>query len=97
MEHEPRLLSMKYYGFLCDASVKNVHIYFKKQKAATLCIQGYVKYIMGTEMELDFYQTFNFFTDSLNLLKQLISTPVSVRAFCADYLIWLEVWYFLYF
>ncbi|KAF0475633.1 hypothetical protein F8M41_024581 [Gigaspora margarita] len=90
MECEPRILSTKYYEFHCDTSVKNVHDYFKKHKAVTWCIQNYVKYILETEAELDFYQAFNLFTDSLNLLKQLISTPVSVRIFCTDYLAWLE-------
>ncbi|CAG8753361.1 33293_t:CDS:2, partial [Racocetra persica] len=77
MEREPRLLSTRHYEYRCNESVKNIHDYFKKQKAFSWCIHDYVEYTIVNEPKLDFFQALNMFTSSLNTLNQNFSIPVS--------------------
>ncbi|KAG9301129.1 hypothetical protein G9A89_012512 [Geosiphon pyriformis] len=90
MEREPRLYSTRYFEYLCTPDMKYVHDYFKSRKASTWCIQSYIEYICETEMELDFVQYCNLFTDSLAQLNKLVVTPNPIRAFCNSYITWLK-------
>ncbi|CAG8694818.1 18689_t:CDS:2, partial [Racocetra persica] len=74
---KPRLLLTRHYEYCCDESVKNIHDYFKKQKAFSWCIHDYVEYTIVNEPKLDFFQALNMFTSSLNTLNQNFSIPVS--------------------
>ncbi|CAG8619332.1 11319_t:CDS:2, partial [Diversispora eburnea] len=88
---EPRISGSKFSKFIIPSETYNIDDFFKSSSASKWSLGNYINRIIeGPDIDLTFDQLLTNFIESLKNINKILSLPLSIRSFSADYVKWLK-------